>query len=671
MIVLIQKVYRGRACKMNYNLQKRSVLVIQWVVRGFLCRIRYLRISDAAVKIQAGVRGWFARDYFRKLKAENKRQKELVLAELARKKEEEMEAERQRAIQLGKPEELAKQLALERETKRKQEELERKKNLEEQELIKFAQKKKEKEKEREIDMQKKKEAPEQPERPLKRVSIIPPPPLMMKENLENNTGALDNLFSFLDDFGATQQGDVIGFETTDFDDIFNMDSIEKVVQEQVIEDIPRIPVKPKALESAPVVVANTNTIAEQPKKPALLALFEKPMKKEESVPVLKFNPLQMKGEEEKIDLSLKAYALAYFEVLPPTHKLYVPAEKLLLHSKNLNYSLTRLKTNSEKLPQKALEIFKCINKILESNEKKQDESLIVCKTIVQMGIDLPDLRDEIFLQVIKQMTPDPDGTLINFEEITVNAWQLLAIISGAFPPSKVFSRYLSNFFSLVVEEQKPLRKNPNTPTTIEKFASYCETTVSKILISGSKKYFPCLMEVSSIKQGSTILCRIYLMDGQVKAIPILSTTTGSEAIKLISEKIELKDPSGWAIFERRDSPFEERMVSRNEYIGDLFSLWEIEKKSSMSVGMYQTVTSKNTQKAIGGGDIKLFFKKRVFKNISDVPTDPVEFSLLVCQAMDDMIRDVYRINEKSALQFAALKAQIEWGNFDPSQQNRL
>jgi len=40
----------------------------------------------------------------------------------------------------------------------------------------------------------------------------------------------------------------------------------------------------------------------------------------------------------------------------------------------------------------------------------------------------------------------------------------------------------------------------------------------------------------------------------------------------------------------------------------------------------------------------------------------VEYTLLYAQAADNVIRDAYPINEKIAVQLAALRAQITWGD---------
>lgn len=75
--------------------------------------------------------------------------------------------------------------------------------------------------------------------------------------------------------------------------------------------------------------------------------------------------------------------------------------------------------------------------------------------------------------------------------------------------------------------------------------------------------------------------------------------------------------------------------------------------------------------SVASYETKIYFKKRVFKNIQDIPVDPVEFNLTYAQASMDVIHDMYPLTEKIALQLGGLKAQVDWGNFDPTQPTRF
>ncbi|KAJ1304578.1 hypothetical protein OPQ81_005720 [Rhizoctonia solani] len=80
------------------------------------------------------------------------------------------------------------------------------------------------------------------------------------------------------------------------------------------------------------------------------------------------------------------------------------------------------------------------------------------------GIEHGELRDEIYCQVVKQLTDNPSP------ESTFRGWQLLCVLLVTFPPSKNFEGYLRSFMLTKVKQTegridvmaKTLRFNPST-----------------------------------------------------------------------------------------------------------------------------------------------------------------------------------------------------------------
>ena len=52
---------------------------------------------------------------------------------------------------------------------------------------------------------------------------------------------------------------------------------------------------------------------------------------------------------------------------------------------------------------------------------------------------------------------------------------------------------------------------------------------------------------------------------------------------------------------------------------------------------YETISKKGPKLALGGTDAVIMLRKRVFRHITDIPNDPVEYRLLYAEAVQQVI----------------------------------
>jgi len=348
----------------------------------------------------------------------------------------------------------------------------------------------------------------------------------------------------------------------------------------------------------------------------------------------------------------------------------------------------------EKMVTVAVEIFRELLKITDPTPKKEENIVPMIQNVVKLGIGVPELRDEILMQLIRQSTESAKD-IKGWDQICIKNWQMMLVCLSSFPPSKGFARYVRGYLKRVAawdpnsteegekekddEETGPAEEITATDkqkrrvqlrTECIKYAKSCEEAFQQIILNGARKLPPSGLEIDAMKSARPIICRFYFLDGNVKAVGITSSTSAAQAIKDLAKRIDLPDTSGWSIYEVYSDA--EYVVKAGDVIADILARWELEKRSSATETKYQTMKKGgSSQNAVGGGEARFFLKKRLFRTPQKIPTDPVEYHLIYAQAVHSVLHSDYPLTEQAALRLAALKCQVDWGDYNPEQKSRL
>ncbi|KAJ3397235.1 hypothetical protein HDU92_000115 [Lobulomyces angularis] len=140
----------------------------------------------------------------------------------------------------------------------------------------------------------------------------------------------------------------------------------------------------------------------------------------------------------------------------------VPLEKMLHYQKDaLKSPLLVLNKNVQK---EALKCFKLIQKIMGDRSPGKN-NVDDIRALADIGILRGELRDEIYVQVCKQLTENPDGG--HYGNSVFRGWQLLCVLSVAFPPSKNLEDYMKSFITQNFDSSYPLKSSLIPPGTIK------------------------------------------------------------------------------------------------------------------------------------------------------------------------------------------------------------
>jgi hypothetical protein len=115
---------------------------------------------------------------------------------------------------------------------------------------------------------------------------------------------------------------------------------------------------------------------------------------------------------------------------------------------SIHASLTKIDPLLEK-DKEACRIFK--NLLGYMGDKNIQYPQMLAREIIEKGILQPEIRDEIFIQVIKQLTNNPSP------ESCRKGWQLMELALKHFPPSSAFENFLEIYFRQLGEPKKQYR----------------------------------------------------------------------------------------------------------------------------------------------------------------------------------------------------------------------
>ena len=387
-MVTIQKIWRGYIARKKFLEMRRASVVLQKHFRGSRQRIGFIRKKRAAIVIQAHYRGMIARE----------------LAAALRKKREEEEAERRRKKRV-EDERLAKERA-----ERTMEESYKAAQMELLTLAKMAEHKSKKTvtKTGDVDLD-----------AMFTFLAEPPKPSGKQEK------------AFLDDI------------TADLEKMFLAGEAASEPVKKPSRPAPRPPPSRARhggedrgqVSQTQAKLSRTQRRQRRVMK-KLLGVEEEAGKMEEvfdpsAYPLLKFAEMYFNDFPSDTGgfstLSLRR---------APRVKDAIPKSDMLVYTKSTSLPTSMVHMHDPENVNLACGIFKDMCKLLKGDVKADQCNLIIQSTIAY-GIERPELRDEIFCQLIRQVTENPK------EDAILRGWHIITLCTIAFPPSKNFNKVTS------------------------------------------------------------------------------------------------------------------------------------------------------------------------------------------------------------------------------------
>jgi myosin VIIa len=280
-----------------------------------------------------------------------------------------------------------------------------------------------------------------------------------------------------------------------------------------------------------------------------------------------------------------------------------------------------------KLPREVRELIENSSDLEDYQEWLTQRSSHIDKLhfIIGHGILRQELRDEIFCQICKQLTNNPNS--ISFKK----GWILLSLCIGCFPPSDSFELYLREF----------IRNGP------ELYAPYCETRLDRTIQNGPRQQPPSYMELKGCRTTESIIVTINLMNEASVQIEIDSASTSEEICIAVAKAIDLKDLLGFSLFITIMNKVM-TLGCEHQFIFDAISSCEQFAKE-------QGIPEKNVK-------WQLYIQKEMFLPWHNPIDDPIATDLIYHQITKGIIYGDYTCtSEKDIAMIAALCYYIQFG----------
>uniref|UniRef100_A0A8B9V665 Myosin VIIB n=1 Tax=Anas zonorhyncha TaxID=75864 RepID=A0A8B9V665_9AVES len=262
--------------------------------------------------------------------------------------------------------------------------------------------------------------------------------------------------------------------------------------------------------------------------------------------------------------------------------------------------------------------------------KQAHSSVEVTDQIFVAAIQEEVLRDEIYCQIMKQLTENRNRYSVT------KGWQLLWLCTGLFPPSK----------SLLKHAQKFVETRKKEPLAME-----CSRRIQTVMRNGSRKWAPHPVEVEAILQNNTKISHKICFPNETEETFDVGTNTKIRTLcQNIASKLQLSSWEGFSLFVK----IADKVISQNEADYFFDSLRQVtdwnRRNKPVKDGAAMSVA------------YEVYFMRKLWLNVTPGKDLKADSIFHYHQELPKYLRGYHKCSKDEAVQLAGLIYKVRFNN---------
>ena len=321
-------------------------------------------------------------------------------------------------------------------------------------------------------------------------------------------------------------------------------------------------------------------------------------------------------------------------------KAMTPDEILQWQDRALTKPLLKLPSSLEEI---AIQLFKNLRSYMGDRKSSKSPQLHAVKhTRLAMGSP-EEVKDEAYIQVIKQITRNPNP------ESAQKGWNLFAIMASCYPPSLELYYALIHYLLDIVK---------TGDENLQKRANYIIIRLNKTFES-RRRLSPSDLEIKHVEEMKPIIIEMNFFSGAATTCQIESYTTIRELKTQVMAKLNLNISRipFFSIFEMcyKTNCIEERYINEFDKVCDILSIWQRETDN------YKKEKAKNKDKD-DYIEFKFFLKLLLYYDFNPEDLDAVTMTYVQCNF--DVVNDRYNLSEEDIIKLGAIQLYVDYSSLE-------